>query len=332
MKRKIYFLLLVSLLLVVSLFGYNLNVSMAAELKSLTISTGALGGSWYPIGAAIAELVNPKISVYGYHLTSVPGGGKANPVKVGMGESDMGFSQPTNLKLAVRGELHYDEAYPKLRGIANLFDMAYHFLVAEDSKVESIKQLIESKQPLNICPGNPGSSNEWMFNLIMEAYGTSKETLEDWGWKLDYGSHSHAISLYRDRHIDGFTMHTAVPNASATEAINARAGKLLSIDQDIIEKLVEKWGMKSVTIPSGSYPKQDQKIDSVTMSVAFFSTLDVPEEVIYEITKALYENVEYMQNVHVAFKQFNPEFGSKGLAIELHPGAKKYYEEIGILN
>lgn len=324
---------IVSLFVASVLIGFAIQ-SIAAEKKavtSLTITTGGVGGGWYPIGGGIAHLVNPKILKYGYRAGAVPGGGVANPPRVGMGEADIGLSYATNLSCAVKGIYPYKKAYPKLRAIANIYDMGFQFVVAERTGIDSIRQIVQKKMALNFAPGKVGTGTEWMFKLIMDEYGAPVEKLKEWGWKLDYGGQAHQLSQYRDKHVDGFCMHTQVPNSATMEAIMSRKSRFLPIPDDIAEVMGKKWGTKRVIIPTGTYERQNYEVATITMPCVLFTTMDVPEEVIYEITKAMYENAKYLSGVHVSFKGFSPERGSKGVGIDFHPGAKKYYQEVGVL-
>ncbi len=303
---------------------------MDKPLQNLTITTGGVGGNWYPIGGAISEIINPKIKKYGYKSRGVPGGGVANPARVGMGEAHIGIAQSSFLVMAVKGEDVYKEKYPKLRSIANMFQMADHFVIAEEAGIQSIKALIE-KPDIKWGPGKIGTSTQWLFTKLMNAYGTSAKDLEKHGWRFDYGSQQHQSSQYRDKHIDGFCMHTQVPSSSSMQAVMSRPSIFLPIDDAAADQMKKDWGTNRVKIPANTYKGQDKDIATITMPTILFASVEVPDEVVYELLKTMFAEKEYLAGVHVDFKEFNPEAACQGLGIELHSGAKKYYQEIGVL-
>jgi len=331
-KKMNFFLMLVLLFCFFLLMGdfHALAGEGKKPIQNLTITTGGVGGNWYPIGGALSEIINPKIEKYGYKSRGVPGGGVANPARVGMGEAHIGIAQSSFLVMAVKGEDVYKKPYPKLRSIAKLFQMADHFVVDEKAGVKSIRELIQ-KEDVKFGPGKVGTSTQWMFAKLMGEYGVPVKELEKRGWKFDYGSQRHQESQYRDKHIVGFCMHTQIPSASVMQAVMGRSSKFLSIGDDIAANMKKKWGTNRVIIPAGTYKGQDKDVETITMPTVLFSSTDVPDEVIYEIIKTMFQETEYLSGVHVDFKKFNPKMAIEGLGIELHPGAKKYYNEIGVL-
>ncbi|MGI6066949.1 MAG: TAXI family TRAP transporter solute-binding subunit [Bacillota bacterium] len=107
--------------------------------------------------------------------------------------------------------------------------------------------------------------------------------------------------------------------------------KFISIDEEKRDSLVEKHALKKVTIPAGTYNGQDYDVQTVGMPCVLFTRDDVSEEVIYNLTKKLVEEKEYLSKVHVLFEEFKPEEAWQNTGIELHPGAEKYYKEAGLM-
>jgi len=324
------FILVICLIASAFLIGAVTDVQ-AARTQSLTITTGGVGGGWYPIGGGIADIINPKIKKFGFRAGAVPGGGVLNPARVGMGEADIGITQSSFLILAQKGEEPYKDKYPNLRSICRMFDQAFHYAVAEETGITSIDQIVKDKMKIKFGPNKVGTSSEWLFNKVMAAYGAPVETLKDWGWKLDYGAQSHILSQYRDKHIDGFTMHTQVPNATTMEATIARKTRFLHVNDTVADIMKKDWGTKRTTIPTGTYENLKEDINTITMPNVLFTTVDMPDDVVYEIVKTMFERKKYLTKVHVLFKGFTHQSALEGIAIELHPGAKKYFKEVGAL-
>ncbi len=303
----------------------------ADSMQSITIYTGTVSGSWYPIGGAISSLVNPTIEQFGYRAGAVPGGGTSNVVAVGNEEGEIGLSYSTNLAVAEKGEYPYEGTpFDNLYAIANMYDMAQHICVAADSGITSLDDLFATDN-VKFLPDAKTSGSYWIFELIAAEYGYTLADLEKRGWTFDVGGQSFQSSQYGDNHDMAFTVHTNVPNATTYEMCTSRKTVFLEIPENVRAALVEKWGMKEVAIPANTYPDQTQDILTVTMPCILFCNDSLPDDVVYEITKALCENKEYLVSVHSSFENFNPDSASKDVGIELHPGAKKYYEEAGLL-
>ena len=117
-----------------------------------------------------------------------------------------------------------------------------------------------------------------------------------------------------------------------TESLVTRSdGHLFSLDDEVIEKLVSESGFSAYTIPAGTYEGQDEDIKTVALPIVIFTTEDADEEMIYNFTKSVYENKQYFEGVHSSFAEFDPEIMHEGTAIELHPGAERFYKEIGLM-
>ena len=329
LKSKIFILMMC--LFVSGLLPGILGDAKAARLQSLTITTGGVGGGWYPIGGGIANIINPKIKKYGFRAGAVPGGGVLNPARVGMGEADLGLTQSSFLILAQKGEDPYKAKYTNLRAICKVFDQALHVAIAKETGIESIKQIVDNKMSIKFGPNKVGTSSEFLFKTLMAAYGAPVETLKEWGWKLDYGGQGHQLSQYRDKHIDGFIMHTQVPNSATMEACLARETRFLDISDEIAAAMKEKWGTKRTIIPAKTYEGQTQDVNTITMPNVLFTTTDLPDDVVYEIVKTMFEKKKYMTKVHVLFKGFTHQSALEGTGIELHPGAKRYFQEVGAI-
>lgn len=320
------------LLLSLVLVGCACLPSCAApRMKSITIYTGAVAGSWYPIGGAIAELVNPLLEGSGYRAGAVPGGGTSNVVAVGNNEGQIGLSYATNLTMGKVGKYPYEgTAFPNLYAIANMYDMGQHIGVAEDTGIKTMDEFFAATN-VKFLPDAVATGSFWIFELIAAEYGFTVNDLTARGWKFDYGGQAFQSTQYGDKHDMAFNVHTNVPNASTYEMCTARATTFLEVPERVRAALIEKYGMKEVTIPAGSYPGQKTDVKTVTMPCVLFCNDSLPDDVVYTITKALCENKDYLVRVHNAFENFDPNSAATGVGVDLHPGAKKYYLETGLL-
>ena len=135
---------------------------------------------------------------------------------------------------------------------------------------------------------------------------------------------------YGDGHFNVMCTMKAVPDSSTIDLLNNRASKILELDEETIDKLVEKYDWARVTIPAGTYAGQDEDIHTVGIKTVLMCREDVPEEVSYYLAKTLYEQKDYFDTVQASWQKFTKDELAEGVAIELHPGAAKYWEEVGL--
>ncbi|WP_408011217.1 TAXI family TRAP transporter solute-binding subunit [Pseudalkalibacillus sp. A8] len=327
MKRIIFF---VSLILILAACGSSEESSGSqGSSQDLTITTGAQGGSWYPIGGALAELMNENID--GMTFSSVPGGGTSNPKSVATGKADIGFSYNSTLVSAQEGTDPYNKKLDGLKAVAKVYDMAWHVITPESSGITSFEDIAENQIRVNWAPNKKGTGDEWITTKVIEEYGFNYDDIESWGGKMNFVSISDGLSLWRDGHVNLYSAHTLPPQSSFIEATMSVDSNFLSISDKVLQSLNEKYGLVEATIPAGTYEGQNEDVKTVTMPMTIFAHEDVSEDVIYHFTKLLDEETEYLTTVHQVFKNFDIETAWKDTGIDLHPGAQKYYEEIGVM-
>ena len=325
MKKSLMMLLLLLLLLLTACGSEESSEAQAKDSNTLTITTGASGGSWYPIGGALSDIMNEELE--GITVSSVPGGGTSNPKAVVNGDADIGFSYNSTLVSAEKGTDPYNEELKGLKAVAKVYDMAWHVITPADSGITSFQDIADSEMGVKWAPNKKGTGDEWITNKVIEEYGFNYEDINSWGGQMNFVSIADGLSLWRDKHIDLYSAHTLPPQASFIEAQMAHEANFLSIDEDVIEKLNEKYGLVKVTIPAGTYDGQDEDVQTVTMPMVIFTREDVSEDDIYTLTKLLDEKSEHLTNVHQVFEKFDIETAWKDTGIPLHSGAEKYYKE-----
>jgi TRAP transporter TAXI family solute receptor len=302
--------------------------SRRARLPLMTISTGNVGGSWYAICSSIADWVNSRVE--GYPLTAIPGsGGMGNPIRISRADADIGVTFSPFLVMARDGSKPYWESYPNLRAICSLTSNVHHFLVADNIDARTLEEVEQKKIGLKMASGFPGDANYIILNLIFDELGMTEQDIENWGGELQRIGTSGRVDLWKDRHINALHTLTQVPDASVTEALATRNGKLLGLSEPIRDILVNKFRFKKTDIPAGTYPEQHQAIHSVKLAMVLFTHRDVPEEAVYIFTRTIAENEARFRESYGTFKEWKAEEMVNDLGIEVHPGALRYYKERG---
>lgn len=297
---------------------------------SLRAAAGGVGGGWYTVLAGVAEVVAEKDP--GIAIQVVPGGGLLNPPRVGTKEIEMAFVFPPFLAAAREGKAPFDKAYPDLRGVVKGFGASVgQFIVAESTGITSIKDIIEKKYPLKIAVDRVGTTDEWLFKNLLAFYGVDYEKIASWGGKVTHAGYNDQATLFKDRHVDAIFGNIAIPWTAAMEAQLSRKIKVLPFPEDLQKHLMDKYAFSQGEIPAGTYGVVDQPLPTVASITTLAVHKDVPEDVVYRITKVICENPDRIRATHDSAKTFDPKQAFEGLGAPLHPGAEKYYKEAGLL-
>lgn len=321
-----------SYVMLILLFVFLLNLSgVAAQIGTIEMFTASTAGSWYKIGAGIVEKANEFFE--GFPITALPSTGSVgNPpiVNDGRDEAHFGMSYGPFLKTAQSGEEPYEKPLSNLRSVAALTYTVVTLQVDVKPEVDSVYELIKNKVKIRLAVSPKGGGGHYIAKLIFSAMGLeSPEDIEEWGSSLYYSTSGDRISAWRDRHVNASMNVLNVPASAVEESLIGRKGKILNMGEELIKALKKK-GFQEFTIPAGTYSGQDEDVVTVALPLVIFTREDVPEDVVYYITKAIYENKDYMINVHSSFKSFDPNKMATGLGIEIHKGAEKFYKEVGL--
>lgn len=303
--------------------------SSQAREKSIMVTAGGVGGSWFIAGATFNEVWEKSIP--GLKTSLVPGGGNTNPIRVDKGEADVGFTYPTLTLSALKGEDPYKEPLKNIRGLANLQIKQYLVLaVLRNTGLTSYDDIVKKKYPIKICPGTRGLAGELTFRQAMAEYGFSYQDINKWGGKVYFASWNESVSQITDGHSNALTSQTPLQNPFMVELSTARDMKYLPLNNEVADRMVKKYGYSKDVIPKDSYKGMDSDYLTVADSVILVCKKDLSEELAYLLVKLLCENQKKWEATHVMFKDFKPKDTSQfPEAIPIHPGAAKYFKEKG---
>ena len=327
--KKAFFLGLVGLILALS-FPIGQDAVQARE-KSILVTAGGVGGSWFIAGAAFTDVWGKSIPDLKTQL--IPGGGSSNPIRVNKGEADIGFTYSTNAISAMKGEEPYKEKMGNLMGVANLQIMQYLVLaVLRDAGITSYEQIRDKKFPLKVCPGTRGLGGELTFRRVLAEYGFSYQDIIKWGGKVYFAGWNESVSEIRDGRANALTSQTPLQNPFMVELSTSRDMKYIPLSEAVTKQLMTKYGYAKTVIPKDSYKGMDEAYLTVADSVILVCKKNLSEELVYQLVKLLCENEKRWKDTHVMFKEFKPaETSSLPESLALHPGAAKYYKEKGYL-
>lgn len=180
--------------------------------------------------------------------------------------------------------------------------------------------------------GPSGSTELFTSEIIYSEMGLDLvNDIVKWGGKVEKVGNVNRDDLWKDRHINIFTSMQFVPAPAVEQVLMARSADVMEIDEDLRSALINKWGYVNVFIDADTYKGQNNPIETVGLAMIIVARSDVPDEVAYLLTKAIAEMKDDLVNTNASFMEWEPEMMPKGLGIEIHPGALKYYKERGWL-
>jgi TRAP transporter TAXI family solute receptor len=304
--------------------GENGSTSM-----KVTIAGGSAGGSWSVIGEGIGETV--KRSYPGSTFTYQPGQDGANVITVTRGEVPFGIVTFPAAKWAYEGKVPYDSKIENVRVVAYLHSMPYHFVVRKDAGIDSIEQIGEENLPFVASVNTKNSPMEITNQIVFDSYGTSYEEIEQNGGEIHFQAISKSTSLMRDNKIDALLSPLPTPASYLSELNSSKPIKLLSLSDKAIKDLEDQVGAIPTTIKAGTYEFVKKDVPTAAVSTVLITSADVPDEKVYKLTKAVYEHLDFLHSVHNSFKDMTKETMANLEGVPFHPGAAKFYKEVGIM-
>ncbi len=302
--------------------------SPAADSQFVTIGTGGVTGVYYPTGGAICRLVNKTRSEHGIRCSVESTGGSVyNLNTIAAGELDMGVAQSDWQYHAYYGTSQFEEQGPNkdLRAVFSVHPEPFTMVARADSGIRNFQD-IKGKR-VNI--GNPGSGQRGTMEVLMEAMGMK---IEDLKLASELKAAEQASALC-DNKVDAMVYVVGHPNGSIKEATTSCDSVLVNVTGPAVDKLIkENSYYRTATIPGGMYRGTDADVKTFGVGATFVTSAKVPEKVIYNVVKAVFENFEDFKKLHPAFENLKREEMIKdGLSAPLHKGAIKYYKEAGLM-
>jgi len=299
-----------------------------ANQTFITIGTGGVTGVYYPTGGAICRLVNKSKKEHGMRCSVESTGGSVyNLNAIANGELDMGVAQSDWQYHAYNGTSKFEKDGPNkdLRSVFSVHPEPFNVVARADSGVKTFADLKGKR--MNI--GNPGSGSRSTMEVVMEKYGWTKDDFK-LASELKPAEQSSALC---DNKLDAIMYVVGVPNGSITEATTACDAVMVDVSgKEIDELIAENSFYRKATIPGGTYRGSDADTTTFGVGATFVSSTKVPENVIYHVVKAVFENFDDFKKLHPAFANLKKEEMIKeGLSAPLHDGAIKYYKEAGLL-
>lgn len=300
--------------------GNNNNGDAEADAPDfLSFLTGGTSGTYYPLGGAIATIISDET---GIQTDAVSSNASAdNIMALKDGEAEIAFTQTDVASNAVEGINSFDgDPVDNVLGLGALYPETIQIVTTDKSGIESVEDM-EGKK---VSVGAPGSGTYVNAEQILEVHGLSMDDID--AQNLDFGESTGGI---QDGNIDAAFITAGTPTGAVEELQASADVSIVPVEKDKADELIEEYPYYAEdTVEEGTYDIEED-VDTVAVLAMIVVTDDIPEDTVYDITKAIYENTDDI--AHDKADAISKDSALDGLGdLELHPGAEKYYEEEGI--
>ena len=303
-----------------------------AAKARVTWTAGGTGGGWFVMAGGIAKIVqekNPNIQI-----NVIPGGGTKNQPVVGSNKAELGWALPPFVVLARKGaDLYKGKKYEDITVLGGGFSQNYlHVMAAQDTGVKTMAEFRDYPKPIRVSPGKIGVSGEFTYRKMLEEYfKTSYDDIKKKGGKVIFIGYTGISTNLKDRHIDFACINIAPPAAIIQEAALGRKLTIISWPDDLLQLMKTKYGYGIGVIKKEMYPGLlTEDIPTATMGTVLMAHKSLDPEVAYQVIKIISENKDRLPAIHKSLG-FDPKTGWKDLPGPLHPGAERYYKEMGYM-
>ncbi len=296
-----------------------------AQQKFITIGTGGVTGVYYAVGGAICRLMNKDRKAHGIRCSVESTGGSVfNVNTIKAGELDFGMAQSDVQYNATKGVAQFkDGAFSDLRAVFSVHPEPFTVVARKEAGVKKFEDLKGKR--MNV--GNPGSGTRASMDELLDAMGWK---LSDFSLASELKADEHGPALC-DNKIDAFFYAVGHPSANIQDPITACGAQLVPLTGAAVDKLVkDRPYYAKVNIPGGLYAGNPNPTPTYGVLATMVTSAKVPEETVYQLVKAVFENFEEFKKLHPAFAALEPkDMVKNGISAPLHPGAAKYYKEKG---
>ncbi|HSQ73285.1 MAG TPA: TAXI family TRAP transporter solute-binding subunit, partial [Rubrivivax sp.] len=284
--------------------GIVLCCGTAAQAQQVRLMTGPQGGSWYPLGGAIANIADKA----GIKVQVLPGAGIANVKAVEGGKADLGFGNSISTVDGVAGRAPFETPTKNVCNVASLYPQYFQVVANADAGIKSLADL----KGKSIAVQPKGNTAEFISQQALEVYGLKYPDMS----RVSYVSYTDAVSLMKDNNAQAFTLGTTVPASSIMDLASARDIQLVGIPDDKFQAIRKlNPGYTKLVIPAGSYPKQTQDVQTIGYATHIVARCDLDEKVVYDILKGMVANKADLAAIASAMKDLTPKMMAEDIGV-----------------
>ena len=299
--------------------GWALALAGPAAANDMKMMTGPQGGSWVPLGGQLKDMWEKAVP--GLAVQVMPGAGIANARGVDEGKADVGFGNSISTVDGVAGKPPFTKPATNICNLATLYPQYFQFVVNADSGVNTIADL--KGKP--ITTQQRGNTGEQITRQLLEVNGLSYNDL-----KVSFVGYSDSVNQMKDGHAVAFALGTQIPAGAIMDLAAARDIKLLDQSASFAGMRKLNPGYTPLTVPKGTYPKQDTDVQVVGYATHIFVSCKLPADEVYTMVKTLAANTKTLATIAKDIETLTPKGMAEDIGVPFHPGAAKFYKEAGI--
>lgn len=291
------------------------------------IATGGTGGTYYPLGGMLAQLISNKATVGNQKISATAeaaGASVGNAKLLGNKEIESAFVAADILDAAYNGSGQFQGAALKnLRALGALYPETVQLITRADFGINSVRDL----KGKSVSSGAPGSGQYQLLTDLLRVHGMNRNDVKE-----DLSSFTQAVDKIKDGNLHATLITAGVPTSAVTDFAQSHALKVIALAGPEIDELRKQQPYyASVPLPANTYKGQTAAVPTLAVMAVWATHADLSEPLAYEVTKALYENITIMGQVHVQGKNISLSTATAVGTAPLHPGSARYFREKGAL-
>jgi TRAP transporter TAXI family solute receptor len=320
MNNKKWFVLVLALVLAIS---FTASQALAEKRRFLSIASGWVTGAYYPFAGAVSRVAWKSLKAKNIKVTAESSGASvANSKLIGKGDTDFALLQNDIAYYAHYGKMMFDKPIKNLLGCMTLYPETIQIVARKDANIKSVADLKGKR----VSIGPLGSGTTENAKQILKAWGISEKDLESQQLKA-----SQAADYMKDGRLDAYFNTTAVGAAHIIDTALLVPSVIVPVSGPNAEKLLKEYGFYAKdTVSPGIYKGVDAPVETVAVMAMLAARADLETEIVYLILKAIYEDLDQVKKAHAKFKGIDVKNALMGMSIPLHPGAEKYFKEVGV--
>ena len=291
----------------------------SAQTAELKMMTGPQGGVWIPLGGQLKDMWEKAIA--NTSVQALPGAGIANVRGVQEGKADIGFGNSISTVDAIKGNPPFNKPHDNVCNVATLYPQYFQAVVLADAGINSVKDL----KGKGVTTQQRGNTGEAITGHMLKVAGLTYNDV-----KMSFVSYTDSVTQMKDGNAVAFTLGTTIPSGAVMDLAAARDIKLLDMTDMYEDMRKINPGYTLVTVPKGTYPKQDKDVKVIGYATHIVASCKLPEELVYNMTKTMAANIAGMAAVNKAMAGLTPKAMAEDIGVPLHPGAAKFYKEAGV--
>lgn len=308
-----------------NLATFAVAIATTAALATPTLAndvrfmTGPQGGIWVPLGGQLKDLWEKAIP--GTKVAALPGAGIANVRAIEEGKAEVGLGNTISTADGINGNAPFTKKHDKVCNVATLYPQYFQVVVLADSGINAIKD-IKGKVLTTQPRGNTG---EIVTQNLLKSNGLAYSDL-----KVNFSSYTESVEQMKDKQAQMWTMGAGIPLGAIMDLASGRDVKLLDMSDSLAEMRKINPAYTLVTVPKGTYPKQDKDVKVIGYHTHIVVACALPEDTVYRMTKTIADSTAMLANINKDMKDLAPATMALGIGVPFHAGAAKFYKEKGI--